>query len=93
MGSNVYLKKDGPRFFAGHSVILVYIVAFVFGGSLLTTVLLRLENKKRLVGKRNIWIEGKTPEEIQSLGDKMFVFPMKLSRYTDVTRPSFLYIV
>jgi hypothetical protein len=58
--------------------VLAYLVLFLFGGSIMTTTLLRSENKKRLEGKRDGWTAGKTPHEIEMLGDK---------------RPNFTYVV
>lgn len=58
--------------------MLAYLVLFLFGGSIVTTILLRSENKKRLEGKRDGWIEGKSPHEIEMLGDR---------------RPDFTYVV
>jgi len=51
-------------------------VLFLLGGSIVTTLLLRQENKKRIAGKRDHWAEGKSQEEVEKLGDK---------------RPDFLY--
>ena len=72
MGSNIYLTKDAPRFIQGHSVVLGYIVFFLFGGSLITTLMLRWENSKRVRGQRDVWTEGKTAQEMDDLGDMRF---------------------
>jgi hypothetical protein len=93
MGSNVYLTKDAPRFIQGHSVVLAYVVLFLFGGSLVTTVLLRLENNKRIGGHRNKWIEGMTEEEIRMLGDMKYESAILILDETDFPRPGFLYVV
>jgi hypothetical protein len=44
--------------------------AALFGGSIVTHLLLRMENAKRTAGKRDHWIEGKSEHEIEMLGDK-----------------------
>lgn len=67
VSSNIYLNP--PRYLEGHGVIVAYMALFLFGGSLLMTTLLRIENKKRREGKRDYLIEGKTPKEIEALGD------------------------
>ncbi|KAJ4533667.1 hypothetical protein HRR80_008564 [Exophiala dermatitidis] len=76
VSSNIYRAKDKPRFKPGHAVVLAYEALFLLGGSVVQHVLLRRENTKRRNGERNHWIEGKTEEEIDKLGDK---------------RPDFLY--
>jgi MFS family permease len=74
VSGNVY--RTGPRFFNGHGTIIAYLVICIFGGSILMSWLLNRENKARLAGKRNRWVEGKSEEEIDALGD---------------SRPDFLY--
>jgi len=78
VSSNIYRTKDSPRYFLGHGVVLAYLVLFLFFGSIVTTIGLRIENKKRLSGKRDHWVEGKSPEQIEMLGDE---------------RPDFIYTV
>jgi hypothetical protein len=68
VSSNIYFR--GPEFKEGHGVVIAYMAIFLCGGSMLMHVLLRMENKKRKEGKRDHWIEGKTPEEVEGLGDK-----------------------
>ncbi|KAF8533727.1 major facilitator superfamily domain-containing protein [Trichophaea hybrida] len=63
MSSNVYLARDSPRYTMGHAIILGYLA-------------IGLENEKRRNGERDNWIQGKTPKEIEILGDE---------------RPDFLY--
>jgi hypothetical protein len=70
VSSNIYRTKDAPRYFTGHGTVLGYLVLFLFCGSIATTIGLRAENKKRLSGKRDHWLEGKSPEEIDKLGDR-----------------------
>jgi hypothetical protein len=50
--------------------VLAYLVLFLFTGSITTHLLLRAENRKRLAGKRDHWVEGKTTEQIDMMGDK-----------------------
>jgi predicted MFS family arabinose efflux permease len=76
VASNIYRAEDKPRFKPGHSVVLAYEALWLLGGSVLQHVLLRRENAKRRAGKRDVWIEGKSEEEIDKLGDR---------------RPDFLY--
>lgn len=67
VSSNIYF--DDPRFYQGHGVVLAYLVVFLFGGSVLMTVLLRRENKLRLEGKRDDWAIGKSELELEQEGD------------------------
>ncbi|KXX82185.1 High-affinity nicotinic acid transporter [Madurella mycetomatis] len=76
VSSNVYF--NGPRFPEGHGVMIAYLALFLFGGSVLMSLLLRMENAKRRRGERDGWIEGLTEKEIEMLGDR---------------RPDFVYTV
>lgn len=76
ISSNIYF--DSPRFRQGHGICLAYMVIFLFGGSTLMTILLRMENAKRRRGERDHLIQGKTEKEIEKLGD---------------LRPDFMYTV
>ncbi|GAB1310689.1 MFS nicotinic acid transporter-like protein [Madurella fahalii] len=76
VSSNVYF--NGPRFPEGHGVMIGYLAVFLFGGSVLMSLLLRMENAKRRRGERDGWIEGLTEKEIEMLGDR---------------RPDFVYTV
>ncbi|KAI1142635.1 MFS general substrate transporter [Hypoxylon sp. FL0543] len=67
VSSNIYFSP--PRYLEGHGVMIAYMTLFLFGGSLLMTTLLRIENKKRREGKRDYRIEGKSAKEIEALGD------------------------
>ncbi|KAF3762680.1 MFS general substrate transporter [Cryphonectria parasitica EP155] len=67
VSSNIFF--EAPRYYQGHGAILAYMVLFLLGGSLLMTLLLRLENKKRLQGKRDGWAEGKSEPEVEAMGD------------------------
>ncbi|KJZ77938.1 hypothetical protein HIM_02575 [Hirsutella minnesotensis 3608] len=68
VSSNIY--RTPPRYFSGHGAVIAYLFVCMFCGSLLMYVLLARENKKRLSGQRDHWIEGKTVDEINALGDK-----------------------
>lgn len=70
VSSNIYRGKDAPRFYPGHGTVLAYLVLFLFGGSVLQYILLRIENRKRQRGERDHWITGLSPQEIELLGDK-----------------------
>ena len=70
VASNIYRGQDAPRFYPGHAVVLAYLSLFLLGGSILQRVLLVRENKKRLAGGRDSWIEGMNEQEIDKLGDK-----------------------
>ncbi|CAO2648980.1 Nn.00g099290.m01.CDS01 [Neocucurbitaria sp. VM-36] len=70
VSSNIYRTKDKPRFKLGHGVVLAYLTLFLFGGSIVTRLLLAWENKKRKSGARDVWVEGKSEEEIHEMGDE-----------------------
>ena len=72
VSSNIYLPSDSPGYSIGHGVVLAYLILFLFGGSVLLTLVLRQENKKRLSGQRDHWVEGKSQEEIELLGDRRY---------------------
>ncbi|KAK7218401.1 hypothetical protein V2G26_006404 [Clonostachys chloroleuca] len=74
VSSNIYF--NAPRFFEGHAVIIAYLFICIFGGSILMTALLSLENRRRRKGLRGEWVKGKSAREIEALGDN---------------RPDFLY--
>ncbi|KAH6650432.1 major facilitator superfamily domain-containing protein [Chaetomium tenue] len=76
VSSNVYF--NGPRYPEGHAVMIAYLALFLFGGSVLMTVLLRRENAKRQRGERDHWVQGLTEKEVEKLGDQ---------------RPDFIYTV
>ncbi|KAL7786804.1 major facilitator superfamily domain-containing protein [Trichoderma afarasin] len=67
VSSNIYFHA--PRYLEGHATIVGYMFIGVFCGSILMATLLSRENKRRLNGERNHWIEGKTQKEIEALGD------------------------
>ncbi|KAH6854079.1 major facilitator superfamily domain-containing protein [Chaetomium sp. MPI-CAGE-AT-0009] len=76
VSSNVYF--NGPRYPEGHGVMIGYLAVFLFGGSVLMSVLLRRENAKRRSGERDHWVQGLSEKEIEKLGDQ---------------RPDFIYTV
>ena len=76
VSSNVWLPKDKPRYFTGHATVLAYLIFCLLGGTIFMHVMLRIENAKRISGKRNNMHAGKTAEQIWVAGDN---------------RPDFLY--
>ncbi|KAK0632717.1 major facilitator superfamily domain-containing protein [Immersiella caudata] len=68
VSSNIY--SNSPRFLQGHGVVLGYMTVFLFGGSILMTILLRKENAARRRGDRDCWVQGLGEQEIEKLGDK-----------------------
>lgn len=76
VSSNIYRQKDKPRFFLGHGVVLAYLTLFLLVGSAVTRMMLASENKKRMQGKRDACVEGKSEQEVLEMGDQ---------------RPDFLY--
>lgn len=69
VSSNIYLSPDAPRYFTGHAVVLAYLVICLLGGTVFMYVSLRRENSKRLSGKRDNMLQGKTADEIWVAGD------------------------
>lgn len=68
VSSNIYY--DSPRYYQGHGIVLAYLVLFLWGGSLLMTLLLRRENNLRRDGKRDGWAQGKSELELEQDGDR-----------------------
>lgn len=68
VSSNIFFQGD--RYFQGHGVILAFMVLFLLGGSIIMTVGLRRENKKRRDGKRDEWAVRKSEKELQQMGDQ-----------------------
>lgn len=75
VSSNIYRTK--PQYYSGHGTVLGYLVAFLFFGSIVTRQLLERENKKRLRGERDHWVEGLTEEQIaqKASGDEKYNCP------------------
>ncbi|KAK2728195.1 major facilitator superfamily transporter [Colletotrichum kahawae] len=73
-----FTYRHPPLFIEGHAVVIGFMTLYLCVGSLSMMALLRKENWKRRLGKRDYWIEGKTLEEIADLGDD---------------RPGFLYTI
>ncbi|KAF2732760.1 MFS general substrate transporter [Polyplosphaeria fusca] len=69
VSSNIYMPTEKPKYTTGHAVVLAYMAVCLFGGSILTHVLLRIENAKRKSGQRDNLLDGKTEEEIRIMGD------------------------
>ncbi|KAF7917591.1 hypothetical protein EAE99_009257 [Botrytis elliptica] len=74
ISSNIYFQK--PRYITGHTVVISFLSLFLLGGSTLLRFLLERENRKRIRGERDAWVEGLNETEKKALGDK---------------RPDFLY--
>jgi predicted MFS family arabinose efflux permease len=68
--SNIYIQQERPRYFTGHGTVLGYLVAGQLLGSATMHVLLRIENRKRLSGRRERTVAGKTEIEVYMMGDK-----------------------
>ncbi|CRG91219.1 putative transporter C1002,16c [Talaromyces islandicus] len=70
VSSNIYRGEDSPNFYPGHGTVLAYLALFLLGGSILQTMLLRIENKKRRNGERDHRVNGLSEVEISELGDQ-----------------------
>ena len=70
VASMIYRGEDAPYFRVGHGVVLGYISVLLFGGSIVQTVCLRIENRKRRNGDRDTRVEGLDNAQIDLLGDK-----------------------
>jgi hypothetical protein len=71
VSSNIYPTKDSPNYYQGHGTVLAYLVVFLFTGSIVNTLLLRAENRKRIRGERDGW-RTKSSQEMEVMGDKRF---------------------
>jgi len=69
VSSNIYDPKEKPHYRTGHGIVLAYMFLFLFGGTLFMHIALKRENKLRKAGKRDHWVQGKTEEEIEDMGD------------------------
>jgi nitrate/nitrite transporter NarK len=93
VSSNIYPTKDAPNFRPGHGTVLGYLVVFLFGGSVATTLLLRRENARRERGERDAW-RTKSARDVEVMGDKRWALAREaVWMSTDVRRPDFLYVV
>jgi MFS family permease len=93
VSSNIYPTKDAPNFRPGHGTVLGYLVVFLFGGSVATTLLLRRENARRERGERDAW-RTKSARDVEVMGDKRWALARgAVWMSTDVRRPDFLYVV
>ncbi|KAH7002669.1 major facilitator superfamily domain-containing protein [Ilyonectria destructans] len=70
VSSNIYLVKQAPRFWTGHSVVLGYQVIFLLGGSIFMHFALARQNKLRREGKMNEKWDAMTEDERWVAGDK-----------------------
>ncbi|KAL3440043.1 major facilitator superfamily domain-containing protein [Aspergillus insuetus] len=69
VSSTIYRGQNAPNFYLGHGVVLGYLTVCLFFSSILQTVLLRIENRKRLSGQRDVWMQGLDSWQIELLGD------------------------
>lgn len=67
VSSNIFFKS--PRYTVGHATVMAYMLCCLFGGSAIMHLALKAENKKRLAGKRDHWVEGMTEKDVERLGD------------------------
>ena len=72
--SNIYIQSQRPRYPTGHGTVLGYLIVGQLFGSALMYVLLKLENRKRLSGRRNNEVAAKSEHEIYMMGDKRPTF-------------------
>ncbi|KAF1942221.1 MFS transporter-like protein [Clathrospora elynae] len=69
VSSNIYNPAEKPHYRTGHGIVLFYMFFFLFGGSLFMHIALKRENRLRKEGKRDVWVQGKTEDEIVDMGD------------------------
>lgn len=77
VSSNIYISKEGPRFWTGHGTVLAYLIVCLMGGTIFMHVMLRMENARRRSGKRDNMHAGMTRDQIWVAGDN---------------RPDFIYV-
>jgi MFS family permease len=68
VSSNIY--RTPPRYYSGHGVIIGYLFFCLFLGSAIMLWGLKKENKKKLAGKADHLVEGKSAQEIYEIGDR-----------------------
>ncbi|KAJ4364615.1 hypothetical protein N0V83_009211 [Neocucurbitaria cava] len=69
VSSNIYIAKEKPRYYTGHAIVLAYMFLFLFGGTVFMHFMLKRENKLRKAGARDHWLQGKSEDEIEEMGD------------------------
>ena len=69
VSSNIYLTRENPRFWTGHSVVLGYQILFLLGGSIFMHIAFRRMNKSRKAGKMDESWSKLTDEEKWIQGD------------------------
>jgi len=71
VASNIYLAREATTgYTTGHAVILGYMCGLLCIGSIITHFALAAENRKRLAGKRDDRLVGKSSSEVELLGDR-----------------------
>ncbi|EFQ31568.1 major facilitator superfamily transporter [Colletotrichum graminicola M1.001] len=70
VSSNIYLKREAPRYFTGHGVVLGYQILFLLGGSIFMHVALRIANRNRRAGKMDAKWAAMTDEQRWVAGDE-----------------------
>jgi len=68
ISSNIFFSR--PNYIEGHATIIGYLSIFLMGGSLLMMALLHVENKARQSGSRDAWLEGKSEDDVNVMGDR-----------------------
>lgn len=68
VSSNIYFQ--GPKYTAGHAVVMAYMIVFLLGGSVVLELMLIRENHLRELNIRDHWVEGLSGKEIEALGDR-----------------------
>ncbi|KAH7137729.1 major facilitator superfamily domain-containing protein [Dactylonectria macrodidyma] len=70
VSSNIYLVKQAPRFWTGHSVVLGYQVVFLLGASIFMHFALARQNKLQREGKMDEKWDAMTEEQRWVAGDR-----------------------
>ncbi|ROT34488.1 MFS general substrate transporter [Sodiomyces alkalinus F11] len=70
VSSNIFLDRENPRYWTGHSVVLAYLVVFLFGGSIFMHIALRITNRNRKAGKMDAKWAKMTEEQRWIAGDR-----------------------
>lgn len=69
VSSNIYVRSQRPQYYTGHGTVLGYQIVCLLGGSIFMHFALRRENRLRLSGKKDAWL-NRSEEEIWIAGDK-----------------------